>query len=311
MTPRDTPAPPPSELSRDLGLGGRLGQGATRLMNPDGSLNIVRGGLSRRSVIHPYYYLLTVSWPWFLTLVVIAYAAANFGFGWLYWLCGPAAIHGASGSFSDAFFFSVQTLATIGYGSMTPSTLIAHTLVSVEALTGLMGFALVTGLVFARFSRPSACVVFSRNAVIAPYGDGRALMFRLANARNVNLLEMRASVTLAWRRIGQTREFDTLTLERESVTFLALQWVVVHPIDESSPLFGMTEEEFYHAEPEVLVLISAIDEAFYQPASTRTSFRTEEIVWGAKFRDIHETLADGRTYLDARRLSEIDSAEMI
>jgi len=301
-------------LNRDLGLGGRLDQAPGRLMNRDGTFNVVRGGLEWRRLFHPYHYMLTRSWRMFFVEVFAVYFLANVLFAELYLACGPGAIGSANGTFRDAFFFSVQTLATIGYGKMTPENLGANALVAVESLIGLLGFALVTGLMFARFSRPSVFLAFSEQAVIAPYAPpgvtgatGRALMFRMANGRAANLSELQANVTLAWKNPATgARTFHGLKLERERVAFLTLQWVVVHPIDEASPLYGASEEAFYAAEPEILVQLSGVDEAFFQTASTRRSYRLREIVWGAKFRDIYEPQADGRMYMNVRRLSEAD-----
>ena len=312
-------APPPApnniDPNRDLGLGGRLSQSEARMLNRDGSFNVIRGGLAWHQLHHPYHFLLTISWPWFFALVVGTYIAINTVFAWLYLAAGAGAIGNGSGHFADAFFFSVQTFGTIGYGKLTPEGTAANVLVSMEALLGLLGSALVTGLLFARFSRPSAHLVFSQQAVIAPYPtlgkDGRALMFRMANRRAANLSDVRASVTMAWKNPATgARSFHALKLERDRVTFLTLQWIVVHPIDGASPFYGVSEEAFYKAEPEVLVMISAVDEAFFQMASTRTSYKTREIQWAAKFRDVYETRPDGRMFLDVRRMSETEPAAL-
>jgi inward rectifier potassium channel len=303
-----------ADPDRDLGFGGRLAQAQARMLNRDGSFNVVRGGLAWRQLFHPYHYLLTISWPVFFVLVIGAYGAINAVFAWLY--MGFGTLGNSGGGFDDAFYFSVQTFGTIGYGKLTPEGTAANVLVSIEALLSLLGSALVTGLLFARFSRPSAKVVFSEQAVMAPYpkledGKGRALMFRMANGRAANLSEVRASVTMSWKNPGTgQRSFHALKLERDRVTFLALQWVVVHPIDEASPFHGVTEAAFHAAEPEVLVLVSAVDEAFFQSASTRTSYKGREIVWGAKFRDVYETQPDGRLFLDVRRMSEVERVEL-
>jgi len=188
--------------------------------------------------------------------------------------------------FVDCFFFSVQTLATIGYGRMVPVSHAANALVALEALSGLLGFALVTGLLFARFSRPQAKLAYSTRAVVGPYRGGQGLMFRLANRRNNELSEVTATVALArWEHAGGQRKrvFHSLKLERDKVTFLPWQWVVVHPIDESSPLWNVTEAEFAASDPEIMILTTAMDETFSQIVHSRDSYTASEIVWGAKF----------------------------
>ena len=207
------------------------------------------------------------------------YVAANLLFASLYWLAGPGAITGEAstplGRFEDCVFFSVQTLATIGYGKLVPATRAANVLVGIEALVGLLGFAILSGLLFARFTRPTARIAFSRNAIIAPYGDGWALMFRLVNLRNHNLTDVHAVVSLArWIDENGTRRrrFDQLALERDAIIFMPLHWVVVHPINDASPLRGLTPESLAGADPEVVCLISAADETFAQTVHAKTSY---------------------------------------
>ena len=304
-----------NDPNRDLGLDGRIAeQSQVRVLNKDGSFNVARLGLSLRDFIHPYHRLLTVSWPGFFALVTAAYLAINVLFACAYLLCGPGALSGvsaatAAGRFWDAFFFSVQTLATIGYGKMTPEGLAANSLVAIEALAGLLGFAFATGLLFARFSRPMAGILFSPAAIVSPYRGGTGLMFRVANGRSNELTEVQATVNLSrWETVDgvRRRKFHVLALERAKVTFLPLQWVVVHPIDESSPLFGINQETFAASEPEILILMSAMDETFSQLVHARSSYLIQEIVWGAKFRDIYETTGDGRLAINVRRLGEAD-----
>lgn len=287
-------------------------------MNRDGSFQLSRGGLRLGDFLHPYHRLLTISWTSFFLWVLAAYAATNVAFAFAYMACGEGALAGVEdrsfgGRFLAAFFFSVQTLATIGYGKMTPEGLAANLLVAFEALFGLMGFAFATGLLFARFSRPSARVVFSDVAVVAPYRGGRGLMFRIANGRMSELIDVRATVTLTRLEKNaegvMARRFFTLDLERPQVMFLALQWVIVHPIGESSPLFGLSEAEIRASQPEVLTLITGVDETFSQNVFARSSYTTDEIVWGARFRDIHERGRAG-VHLNVRRLGEVDAAAL-
>jgi inward rectifier potassium channel len=292
-------------LDRDLGLGGRIAdQQRGRILNRDGTFNVRRAGLAGGSTEDLYHRLLTLSWPRFHALVLVAYVVTNLVFALGYYACGPGALQGGAALSSaerlaECFFFSVQTLGTIGYGHIHPVGWAANLLVTAEALCGLMGFAFATGLLFARFSRPAAKLLFSERALIAPFQQGRALMFRVMSARVASeLTEVQAAVTL--------RRFFQLTLEREKVMFLPMQWVVVHPIDEASPLWGMKEADAHRQEWELLILMTAIDETFTQTVHARSSYRHDEITWDAKFQDMYQTQPNGILQVDASRLSDFE-----
>jgi inward rectifier potassium channel len=310
VTPAD---PQPEQLDRDLGLGSRLSASHQRFLNRDGSFNVVRKGLSFLRSLSLYHTLLTISWTRYFLAIVAAYFATNLAFASLYWLCGPLALHGAEGEssrarFLEAFFFSVQTLATIGYGRISPVGLTANLLVTVEALVGLLGFALATGVLFARVARPTARIVFSERAVVAPYRGITALMFRIANERESQLIEVAATVSLGlWDQTTRERKFFELALERRRVVFFPLHWVIVHPIDEQSPLWGMKPEQFARAEAELFVLLSAVDETFSDTVHARSSYLHDEVVWGARFGDMFLTASDGRRLgVDLRKIHDIE-----
>ena len=316
-TPRETRTEPAEDARGDLGFGARVAQQSQqRLLNRDGSFNVVRAGLPFWRSLSAYHTLLTTSWPRFFLVVAAGYLGTNLVFALLYWLCGPYALDGAHtgddlARFGDAFFFSVQTLATIGYGRMTPSGIVVNLIVTAEALFGLMGFALATGLLFARVSRPAAHLVFSRRAVVAPFRDGRALMFRLANERTSQLTEVTATVSLSRLEdspAGPVRRFHELRLDRSRVVFLPLHWVVVHPIDERSPLDGCSPESFRASEAEVLILLTAMDETFSQTVHVRTSYGADEVVWGARFADMFLRTEDGLVGVDLRRIHDVEPA---
>lgn len=307
-----------SDLDRDLGLGARVAQESRRrFLNPDGSFNARREGLSYFRSLSLYHALLTTTWPRFFLAVGVFFLAYNALFAALYFLCGPGALSGTTGvgtgRFADDFFFSVHTSATIGYGTIAPRGLAANLLVTLEALFGLLGLALATGVLFSRFARPHARILFSRRAVVAPYHGVTGLMFRVANERSNQLLEVRATVSLSWRETtprGRERRFHELALERRRIVFFPLHWVVVHPIDENSPLWGATERQFAEADAEVLVLLEAVDETFEQTVHARTSYKFGEVVWGAKFTDPYVKRADGLPAIDMRRLNDIEPAAL-
>jgi len=304
---------------RDLGFGSIVSRDSRqRLLNRDGSFNVVRSGLGWIESVAPYHQLLTTSWLGFLGLVGALYLMLNLVFAVAYLACGPDALLGPGSAmlgsdFSQAFFFSIQTFATIGYGQIGPNGLAANLVVTLEALVGLMYQALATGLLFARFARPTASVLFSRRAVIGPYNDSQGLMFRIANRRRNEIIQLEAQVLFSAvepdTRGGTVRRYSLLPLERNKVTFFPLSWTIVHPIDGASPLAGKTPEELERAEAEILVLLSGIDEAFEQTVHARSSYRAEEIVWNARFQSMFLPVdARARVTVDISRVHEIEPA---
>jgi len=278
---------------RDLGFGAVVSrESKTRLVNRDGSFNVERSGLSFWQWFSPYHFMLTISWWQFFAITTGAYLLVNGLYATAYLACGPNALGTIyvgleRHTFLRCFFFSVQTLSTIGYGQVYPVGLLANTLVTFEALSGLIGVAIITGLLFARFSRPNAKLVFSTHAVVAPYRAITAFQFRVANGlRHNELIEATAKVLLTkFEDVDgvRTRRYYPLVLERERVTFLPLTWTVVHPIDESSPMFRETPDSLRQATAEFIVLLSGLDEAISAQVNQRTSYTPDEILWGARF----------------------------
>ena len=307
-------APPPTPPTRDLGIGSRVAQSATgRMLNRAGTFNVSRTGLPFWESASPFQWLITISWPAYYAVVVGAYLAANFLFATLYFLAGPDALHGGEGAglhgrFADAFFFSVQTLATIGYGRITPYGMLPNIIATAEALVGLLGVSLATGILFARFSRPTAKILFSERAVVAPYQQGQALMFRIVNGRNNELTQVQATVALAfWETVDgrRVRRFEELALERPQVMLFPLHWVVVHPIDGASPMFGWSEPDAHGHDVELLIVLSAYDETFAQTVTARTSYKPAEIVWNARFTDMFQ-IRPGGLSTDVSKLHDIE-----
>lgn len=309
-------SPQQERLGEDLGLGGKLSERSrARLLNHDGTFNVRRNDLGPFHPYNAYHTLLSLPVPRLLGLMATFYVVANVVFAALYWLAGSDALAGAAGTplarFEDCLFFSVQTLATIGYGRLVPNTRIANVLVALEALVGLLGFAILSGLLFARFTRPTAKIVFSRNAIIAPYENGWALMFRLVNLRNHDLTDVRAVVSVArWveENGSRRRRFDLLALERPSIIFMPLHWVIVHPIGEKSPLRGLSMDSLAATDPEIVCLITADDETFAQTVHSKTSYDKADIVWGARFRDMYTSDVD-HVAIDLSRLHDLDRVD--
>ena len=277
---------------RDLGFGAVVSrESQQRLLNRDGSFNVERSGLRFWSSFSAYHAMLTIQWWQFFVATAILYLIVNALFATAYLACGPGALGSETMGMENhtylrAFFFSVQTLSTIGYGHVVPIGTAANALVTLESLIGLLGFAIVTGLLFARFSRPTAKMLFSRHALIAPYQDTTALEFRVANARSNELIEVSAKVLLSrFEEVDgvRTRRYYQLELERSSVTFLPLTWTVVHPIDQRSPLHLETTESLRDSQSEFLVMLSGFDETFSATVHTRTSYVLDEVLWGYRF----------------------------
>lgn len=302
--------------NRDLGFGSKVaGESQRRLLNRDGSFNVARTGLNPFAAFSLYHSLLRISWLGFFGFVIVGYLIANAVFACAYMACGEGALLvpenlQIGNRFWEAFFFSVHTMATIGYGNITPVGVGANLIVTFEALFGLLGFALITGMLFARFSRPTAKILFSENAIVAPYRGITALEFRITNGRCNEIIELNATVMFSqFEDVGgrKLRRFYPLQLERERVAFFTLSWTLVHPLDESSPLFGKTEQDLLATNAEILILLTGIDETFSQTVHTRSSYKADEIIWQAKFSDIYNPpTPTGRLTIDVRKLHSIE-----
>ncbi len=252
-----------------------------------------------------------MSWPAFVTLMGASYFLANALFALGYLSFGAGALDGpAASSFAEqalqSFFFSVHTMSTVGYGHIVPVSMHANALMALQSFVGLFGLAIATGLVFARFSRPTAKIVFSKAAIIAPYREGTALEFRIANQRKSHLIELEAQVIFSrmendhGRRV---RRFHRLPLERNKVSLFPLSWTIVHPINEESPFYGLSREELFLADTEILVLLTGIEETFSYTVHSRMSYNPDELIWYPPFGDIFQYAPDrGPVSVDSRRI---------
>jgi inward rectifier potassium channel len=255
-----------------------------------------------------YHFLLTESWPTLLAGVALIFVAANALFAIIYMLDSGIA-NARPGSFADAFFFSVQTMATIGYGKMAPDSLIANVMMSIEALTGLVGLAMVTGLVFAKFSRPSARIRFSRVAIVSNRDGIPSLQFRMANMRANRIVEASARVIFARQERTmegeEMRRFYDLKLQRERNSLFIYSWTVIHPIAEDSPFTGVSQEDMDAASAEIIVTVSGLDETFAQTVHARYSYRAPDILWGQRFVDILERAPNGTLSIDYTHFDDV------
>jgi inward rectifier potassium channel len=263
-----------------------------------------------------YHFLLRRSWAGFFVMVALGFLAANALFATLYVAQSGGILNARPGSFEDAFFFSVQTLATIGYGTMAPATRYAHVVVTIEALVGIVSVALVTGITFSKFSRPTARIVFSDRLVVTVRDGIPHLMFRLANWRSNQVLE--AQLRLVLLVTEKTMEGETLrrphelTLVRDRNPLFSLTWLAMHRIDESSPLHGPDVLERLRAQnAQIFVTLYGVDETVGQDIHARHRYELADIVWGGRFRDLIVDLPDGGRQLDYRVFHDIDAGETV
>ncbi len=266
-----------------------------RVLNRDGSYNAIRYGVKKAPFSDSYHSLLTITWRKFSLLMLAGYLLINLFFAALYFLCGKEGLQGSSYDdcaqrFLDCFFFSVQTFATIGYGKLVPNSLATNILVTFEALVGLMSVAVSTGLVFSRFSRPTARVIFSNAALITQHLGKPALMFRMANERANQIVDATVNITLiitvATPEGSPFRKVVDLPLQRSRSPIFANSWTVVHLIDEKSPLYGVTKESMIESEMEMIVSLVGTDDIFSQSVHSRFSYTPHEIEWNKVFVDM-------------------------
>jgi inward rectifier potassium channel len=299
----------------DPGLTERYGGRLRRLVNKGGSFNVRRRG-TRLTDFHLYKFLVGLSWPAFVAVLFGTFVLVSALFAGLYCAVGLGSLQGVDAhtpleAYLDAFFFSVQTLTTVGYGLLAPRALGADAIAAAEAMLGVMGFALAAGLIYGRFARPTARILWSRRAIIAPYRGKKSLQIRVANQRSNALVDLEATVvlqTVEGSGASHKRTYALLELERSRVYFLPLTWTIVHPIDAKSPLSGKTAEELEQMGAEILVIIRGFDDTFSQVVHSRTSYRYDEILWGCRFRPAFHNDEDGSLVLDLSKIDDVEEA---
>jgi inward rectifier potassium channel len=301
--PVKIPVKAPDDPSSDLGFGRVVSQQRElRLLNRDGSFNVQARGRGLHAFL-AYSNLVSTTWNRFFLFVAVVYLLLNGFFALLYVAAGAEGLvntldTGLNTPFLKAFFFSIHTSATIGYGSTVPVGLRTNILVALESVVSLLGLAVVTGLVFARFSRPVADILFSKNAVMSWMGNLRSFQFRIVNTRNNQIIDLHARLLVSRFEDNASgvsvRRYYPLRLERESVVFFPLSWTIVHTIEQDSPLFGITEDELCASGAEFLILLTGMDETFSQVVNARSSYRANEVIWDAKFSDIFVYDPEGR-----------------
>jgi inward rectifier potassium channel len=298
------------EKFNDLGFGTKTANQKTRLLNQSGTFTTERRGQSRLDAFSWYHHMLNINLVPFLFILLIGYAVMNLAFTFIYLWVGVEHLTGMIANnffdkFCEAFFFSTQTFTTVGYGRVNPQGFPANVVAAIESFTGLLAFAVATGMLYGRFARPKSHLIFSEHAVIAPYAaTGKAIMFRIANRLEHLVIEVEATVMLAYidKTKGSTRQFVTLELERNKIYFLPSMWTIVHPIDENSPFYNKSEHDVEEMDIELIVLIKAFDDSFSQTVHSRFSYKQFELVWNAKFVQTLFTDTEGKPYVEMDKL---------
>jgi inward rectifier potassium channel len=273
----------------DIGFGKKSYNTTVRFLNKDGSVNIKRNGLKFFDNLDIYHWLITTSSFNLTVMILVGYAVMNTIFACIYYALGYEHFGGIEGytgpdKFLDLFFFSAQTLTTVGYGHVYPHSTSVSTVAAIESLTGLLGFALATGVLYGRFSRPKVALIYSDNVLISPYEDMTGLMFRIANTKQNELIETEASLVISYIDLNTNkREFENLPLEIHKINFLPTSWTIVHPIDEKSPIYKATVEDLKKRDAELIILIKAINDTYSQTVYSRMSYKADEFIEKAKF----------------------------
>lgn len=282
------------------------------LLDRKGALAAERVGLRKSFWSDLYHLLLTTSWIKLIGAVLALYAMVNVLFAFLYWLGSPCIEGARPGHFLDLFFFSVQTMGTIGYGKMSPATTWAHSLVTIEAILGLLGLALASGLMFAKFSNPTARVLFSKWATISKRNGVPCLMIRLANQRNNQVVEATLRITLVRAETtleGESvRRFYDVHLQHERSAIFALTWTAIHPITPESPFYGVDVEILRQERAFLLVSLVGIDEVLSQTTHARKLYTMYDVREGYRFVDILSTLPDGRVRVNYTKFDDVQPA---
>ena len=307
-----------AQINNETGLGTNTSlSGGGRFFNRDGNPNMDVRGMNLWERLNIYHSLLTMSWLKFLVFVIVYFIGTNLLFTAIYFLIGIDHLGGlmeVTGMelFGEVFFFSAQTFTTVGYRRINPIGFAASFTASMEALTGLMTFAIATGIMWGRFSKPKAYIRYSKNAIIAPFKDGIALMFRMVPYTRNYLVNVEVRVTLAIHveENGQHKNrFYNMPLDISKANTMTANWTLVHMINEESPIYGFTKEDLTNARAEILVFVQGFDESVSNTVVSRTSYTYEEFIFGAKFLPMYHPNEDGtKTVL---HLDQLDAYEAV
>jgi inward rectifier potassium channel len=276
-----------------------------------GDTQILIRGRHQSKLRDPYHLALTLTWPRFYLALALAFILVNLVFGLAYWLAPGSVTNAHEGEFLDYFFFSIETLATVGYGVMSPASRYGHLVASIEILTGMVGVAMITGLVFARFSKPTARILFSDRAVIRDFEGAHVLMLRIANERHNRVVEATATLSLVRTEINAQGEsfvrIHDLRLLRERTPVFALTWTLIHPIDEQSPMYGLDAGKLAASRSRILASVTGHDETMAASVYAGSEYEADDLVFDGHFVDILSVTPDGQRVVDLTRFHDIET----
>lgn len=309
-----------AKADKNTGFGTNANSYGGRFVNKDGKANVEKRGMHVLQRISWYHTMIDMPGWRFILVILTFYVTINFIFASIYYGIGIENLNGISNAdsewvkFGQAYFFSAQTFTTVGYGHISPSGFLTSALSAGEALIGLLSFAIATGLFFGRFSKPTAFLKFSHNAIIAPYAENTALMIRITPFKNTNFTDAEAKMTLGMsieENGRMTNKFYALELELDRINALTLSWTLVHPITENSPLYKFTNTDFKNTNGEILVFIKTFDDMFSNTVATRTSYTFDEVVYGAKFEPMYTRSTDNsKTILNLDKLNVFKNVDL-
>ena len=309
-----------AKADKNTGFGTNASSYGGRFVNKNGKANVEKRGMHVLQRISWYHTMIGMPGWKFILIILSFYVVINFLFASVYYGIGIEHLNGISNldsewvKFGQAYFFSAQTFTTVGYGHISPSGFLTSALSAAEALIGLLSFAIATGLFFGRFSKPTAFLKFSHNAIIAPYGDSTGLMIRISPFKNTNFTDAEAKITLGMsveENGERINKFFSLELEMDKINALTLSWTLVHPITEDSPLYKFTEVDFKNTTGEILVFIKTFDDMFSNTVAIRTSYTFDEVIYGAKFEPMYIRSTDNdRTILNLDQLNVFNKVDL-
>ena len=297
---------------KDPGIGTKIDEKVKRMINADGSYNVIKKG-STKGIRDIFKYLVEISWTWFFTILFAGYIIFNLIFTIIYLYFGSENIVGISAEngpiFFQIFFFSIQTFTTVGYGTLAPFGIATQIVAAIEAFVGFMSFSLATGLLYGRFSRPRSKIKFADNFVFSKYENGYSFKFKMTNLRDVVLQDVEAKIITMFNKENKVgsmvRTYYELPITLPKIDIMALTWTLVHKIDKESPFWGKTKEAIIRKNPEFLIFVNGFDEIYSERTRARKSYVVDDIIWNKNFDTNFKSLDNGKLIMDVRDLNDV------